>query len=553
MESTSNKADGSGRRVSTRSSVRVSVNDLGEEHDLVSAGIIADGFRPANIHDRSEGSTASLASDSTLMADESSGSSSRSGRPSSTSKAHNSQDSLSSRTESAGLTRQTTNSTESTAVFTSESPYQGPSGPSHPYQMYPQNVRLARTLSTTTASTLPLSESSYSGPRGPSHPYALYPQNGGIEANALQAAAIPLGFHGLPDQYRRRMGPDGDDVDDMIGPDGHTEQLPPYSRYPDEACIQKARDADGVAGVVQGATVVPLTVTVPPSTLQAIPGAGGIGLATRNPEFESTEDLGSPRSRHSAPSFTSYDSQRRLSLNNEMSEKRKPPKRWQLWMRRKLCGVIPYWAICLIAVVLVLMGTILGSVVGTFVAKQRKGRGGGPWEPTFDAEPIPVPSDLPPLPLGTYGMPLLNDEQSPTCFQDPSLSAAWNCRIVISGLYLTVSKANDEYSVSLNCNHSFTLLEHVYSYGTQPPLIQQPVALGLVSDKHEPNRGPAWYKMLSYNKTVILPESFLSSATNSRQKIRQVNIDAGMASFKRKGVAQYGDKPWVCNWPDTYL
>lgn len=379
MDPTGNKASELERRVSTRSSVRISVNDVDEEPDFVSAGVVADGFRPAHIQDRPAPQTPSLASASTLMADESTGSSSRTGRPSSASKLHMSQDSLSSRNDSTGLTRQNTNSTESTTYFPTDSPYQGPLGPSHPYQMYPQNVRLARTMSMTTSSTLPPSESSYSGPRGPSHPYGLYPQSDGIQSSGIQASSIPLGFHGLPDQYQRRMGPDGEEVGDMIGPDGHTEQLPPYTRYPDETYVQKARVADGFPGTAQGgATVVPLNVTVPPPTLPTIPGAGGLGLATRNPEFESTDDLGSPRSRHSSRSFTSDDSQRRIKLDDEVSEKRKPPKKWQIWMRRKLWGIVPYWVMCLIAVVLVLMGVILGSVIGTFMAKQKKHKT-GPW------------------------------------------------------------------------------------------------------------------------------------------------------------------------------
>ncbi|GAB1315797.1 Glucan 4-alpha-glucosidase [Madurella fahalii] len=560
MDPTGNKAGELERRVSTRSSVRISVNDVDEEPDFVAAGVVADGFRPSNIQHRPAPSTPSLASASTLLADESPGSSSRSGRPSSASKLHMSQDSLSSRNEPAGLTRHNTNSTESTAYFPNDTPYQGPLGPSHPYQMYPQNVRPTRTTSMTTSSTLPLSESSYSGPRGPSHPYGLYPQIDGIQSSAIQASSIPLGFHGLPDQYQRRVGPDGEEVGDMIGPDGHTEQLPPYSRYPDETYVQKATVADGFPGIVQGgASIVPLNVTVPSSTLPAIPGAGGLGLATRNPEFESTDDLGSPRSRHSSRSFTSDDSQRRIKLDDEVSEKRNPPKKWQVWMRRKLWGIIPYWVMCLIAVLLVLMGVILGSVIGTFLAKQKKGRKPGPWDPRSDVVPIPTPTDLPPLPIGNYSMPLLDDLRSSKCFEDPTLSPAWNCRSVTPSLYLTVSGTNGRYNISVDSNHDFILLNHVYAYGTQPPLIREPVALDLVTDKSEPNRGPAWFKTLPYTKTVILPERALSrsdsteSAEIGEKKVRHVTIDPGMANFKKKMVAQSGDKAWVCNWPDTYI
>ncbi len=378
--------------MSTRASVRISVDhgDGDDDYDFAAAGMVADGFRPSQ-HNGGGGeasttvpsstvpSTPSLtsASSATLFAEESPASHQRpnANRPSSTPKPPNPQFAMAVRPDSDALSRQTTNSAESAGYFHAESPYQGPSGPAHPYQMYPQTVRPARTLSTTTASTMPISESSYRGPRGPSHPYALYPQNDTAEAEAGQPATIPLGFRGLPDQYQRRVGPDGEEVADMIGPDGHTEQLPPYSRYPDEAYVRKATAVDGAPPpVVHGAVpVVPPIVTAPPAAISAIPGAGGLGLATRNPEYESTDDLGSPRSRHSSRSFTSDDSGRGIRLDDEpTSEKKQPPKRWQTWMRRKLWGIVPYWAICLTGLVFLLMAAILGAVVGTLLPKQKR-------------------------------------------------------------------------------------------------------------------------------------------------------------------------------------
>ncbi len=231
-------------------------------------------------------------------------------------------------------------------------------------------------MSTTTASTLPVSESSYRGPRGPSHPYGLYQQSGGVEPDGVQASAIPLGFRGLPDQYQRRVGPDGEEIADMIGPDGHTEQLPPYTRYPDDAYARKvtAMAANPPDAEREGATIVTPIVTTSASAIPAIAGAGGLGLATRNPEFEpADDDPGSPRSRLSTRSFTSDDSARRIRLDDEgLSEKKPPPKKWQAWMRRKLWGVIPYWAICLTALVLLVIAAILGAVIGTFLAKQKR-------------------------------------------------------------------------------------------------------------------------------------------------------------------------------------
>ena len=153
-------------------------------------------------------------------------------------------------------------------------------------------------------------------------------------------------------------------------------------------------------------------------------------------------------------------------------------------------------------------------------------------------------------------MPLMMNRVSNTCLRDPSLSQAWNCHLVFSDLRLTVSRKDGEYRATLDCNHSLTLSNNIYSYGEQPPLIQEPVTLQLVRDKLEPTRGPAWFKLLSYNKTVILPEAWLDSpgSASAPQRLRHAPLlGPDMANFKRKGIAHRGDKPWVCTWPDTYL
>jgi len=349
----------------------------------------------------------------------------------------------------------------------------------------------------------------------------------------------------------------------MIGPLGHIEQLPPYSKYPTEAYVRKAAAVEGSRDVVHGAAVVPPILTTPASAIPPMDGAGGIGLATRNPEFESTEDLDSPRSRHSTRSFTSDDSHAGIRLDDEgASEKKQPPKKWQTWMRRKVCGIVPYWAMCLTAVILTVMLVVLGAVVGTFVGNNNNQKRPPPWkegdwQPPYDATPVPTPPDLQPLATGTFGLgPLLMNRVSNTCFQNPTLSQAWNCRFVISGMTLRVTKDKGDYHALLDYNHSFTSTGNVYAYGEQPPLIENPLTLELVQDKFEPSRGPAWFKMLSYNKTVIVPEGFLVSGhdSNARKRARHaITVGAGMPDFKRKGIAQPGEKPWVCNWPDTWL
>jgi hypothetical protein len=124
----------------------------------------------------------------------------------------------------------------------------------------------------------------------------------------------------------------------------------------------------------------------PPSTQAAgnitpIPGAGGIGLATRDPEYSSTSDLDSPRSRLSTRSFTSEESRHdintaALAVVNEKDAPPPPEKKiskWQKKATKKVWGIVPYWAICLLVVALCVMGVILGAVIGTFLTKHQKG------------------------------------------------------------------------------------------------------------------------------------------------------------------------------------
>ena len=180
---------------------------------------------------------------------------------------------------------------------------------------------------------------------------------------------------------------------------------------------------------------------------------------------------------------------------------------------------------------------------------------------TYDATPIPTPSDLPPLPTGTFFLPLLTNRVSSTCFNDSQQSQAWSCNL-ITGLYMNVTKNTDystpgDYSVSINCNQSLTIASNYYSYGEQPPLILNPLSMELVKDTVEPTRGPAWFRMLPYNKTVIIPENALTPPNTFRKdKARDVNSNRfgiGPGDLKRKGLAQVGDRPWICTWPETFL
>ncbi|KAI6379415.1 hypothetical protein MCOR25_001999 [Pyricularia grisea] len=492
--------------------------------------------------------------------------------------------------------------TDASPVIVREQSYQGPTGPSHPYTLYRQDIGLNRSLSVSTTSTVrPPPEQPFVRPIGPTHPYGLYAQNTvGIDqvvtVPGLAAGGI-VGFPGIAtDNYRRRLGPDGEEIGGLIGPHGHTEELPPYTRYPDEQYARKVRDAEALNS----------PSSLPPSnqpqvqqrqqdvqqrqqdvqqrqqdvqrrqqdhSVQApapIPGAGGIGIAARNPEFDSVEDLTSQH-RHSSASYISTSNLSQHNLNTAaaaiVSEDEKPTKRWRTAGKRRICGGIPYWVAVLLLIALLVVGIIIGTVVGTFVARRGQERDNGITRaapspgtpPVYDASPTPTPKDLAELPEGRFAMPLVIRQQPNICFNDTTHAPAWSCSIIFglgAGMFMDVKKESDKYSVSIGANETLTINNGLFAYGTQPQVIQGSHILQTANDLLEPSRGTAWYKMLPFNKTVIVPENALSATMpNSAARFRRaLNPPVfGPNDFRRKLVAQPGDKPWICTWPETLL
>lgn len=206
-----------------------------------------------------------------------------------------------------------------------------------------------RTASIATTSTMPSQvERNYTGPSGPTHPYGMYPQGISMDdvgSNVLlpQAPLVPVGFPGSNDQYQRRLGPEGEEAGGMIGPDGHAEELPPYTQYPDEAIARKTQ---------------PITV----STLPVPVVAGGMGMATRNPEFDSVEELSTLQSRQSLRSFATDSSVHRMNMAAMDEKPVLVLKPWQAFLRKKAGNVVPYWVLFMFLGVIVLFGIVLGAV-----------------------------------------------------------------------------------------------------------------------------------------------------------------------------------------------
>ncbi|KAJ3565041.1 hypothetical protein NPX13_g7641 [Xylaria arbuscula] len=549
------------RRLSRAASTRLShvLREGDDDYDL-QAMAISDGFRPVQNTQPHHASHVTFPSQSSI---DPSPARAMPSRPSSVAKPVPGHDFSGPYNASSGLERGPVRSSTMSTEMPAETPYEGPRGPSHPYQMYPQDVRLARTASLATTSTAPISERSYNGPRGPTHAYGLYPQNVGttdeVPSGGSPQGSINVGFPGTTDNYQRRLGPDGEEVADMIGPDGHTEQLPPYTRYPEEAYVQKAAGINVAQSTPASSSSSAQTEQQTAQNL-VIPGAGGIGLATRNPEFSSTEDLhqlNSPQSRHSVRSMVSEVSHHSINTAARAVTNEKE-KNWKTAARRKVWGVVPCWALILGAIILVLLGVILGTVIGTVFGRQFSGKDRNDddsYSATKPAGFVPlasVPPGLPALVEGPYSLPLMSPRFSNTCFKDGSQGRAWNCDAIMAQLTMSIRRKSDStdvtaYALDLTYNHSYTIDSNVYSYGVQPPSLSDQ-QLMLVDDTFEPSRGPAWALALPYEKTVILPEQFLTYSDGQSQRRSMFGFD-----FKRKGLAQSGEKPWICTWPSTIL
>tara|TARA_R110002003_G_scaffold44_4_gene3206 strand:+ start:10299 stop:11597 length:1299 start_codon:yes stop_codon:yes gene_type:complete len=284
-----------------------------------------------------------------------------------------------------------------------DSPFE--TGPSHPYGMYPQNT-MARPPSVATTSTDRPPHRPMSLQR-PTHPYAMYSQSGldeGLhEEPAVEPAhppvppiqtAIPLGFPGLSAGYHRVLGPDGEEQD-IIGPDGHTEQLPPYTRFPEEGPTKASLAAEASASRVLPApnTIMdaddPFNTPVSPvSSLSAtsfsapaLPSAPLLESVTparlppQRPETQ-TGNAAPVTSAYNAPQVpaepTDSSSASLLTTEQSFSEKTEQVERKKRWRERKLWGKIPMGVVVVVLVLVIVFAIALGAAIGTVVAKKHQ-------------------------------------------------------------------------------------------------------------------------------------------------------------------------------------
>lgn len=379
-------------------------------------------------------------------------------------------------------------------------------------------------------------------------------------------ASIPVGFPGINTNFHRRLGPDGEEQD-IVGPDGHAEQLPPYTRYPEEGPTKAAMVAEANATPIEPANPTgntfddsnAITPISPVSPLQTLPPVQALPV---NPSTEAQPgDTTRPATSSSrpAPSTTA-------STERDLSEKDEGTTKDKNWRSKRLWGKIPMGVAVVLLILLLVFAIVLGAAIGTFVAKSKdKDRGRDrkkdhdnaspqvtPTHSLFDASPIPTPAWLPPLPTGAFALPLgIAQESSPSCLTMANQLSAWSCKMTFAPLVLTVNNPPQQGGRPLVNLQALTKADGSVQYGVQPPALPiQPMPMQLVMDLDYKAYGPAFHFSARYDKVVVLNsgEFAAGSALGSRQ-----DKPPDKPSYRHRFQVLPGDSPWFCIWNQTYI
>ncbi|KAK8165014.1 hypothetical protein IWX90DRAFT_413129 [Phyllosticta citrichinensis] len=457
-------------------------------------------------------------------------------------------------------------------VQNSSSPYAAASsGPSHPYGMYPQGTGLTRSLSTSTTATARTPGRSSVAGQGPQHPYAMYQQNVVDDPDEIQSApAVPdpitVGFPGLGAGFHRQIGPDGEEQD-IIGPDGHMEQLPPYSRFPEEGPTKASLLA------VPEEFAMYETET-PAAGGAAAAGASGVAGAAANPSVEAL--VGNNATTNRAVTNGPHEPQNGQGqtgsdASSTVTENERRPWSEKTWDEKKktkiLWGRVPLWLLIIALVIILILAIVLGAVIGTLVAKEKMADKKHQYQnpsavltSRIDATPIPTPTNLPALPLGKFALPIRSpDVSSNECLSISDQNDAWSCDMEGAPMEINVQNPSTKgLAAWMNPLRNSS----GFNYGSQVPKIA-PILLDLVEDLDSPSDGPAWHFQTLYDKIVILRHEDLnvnSASNNNKNKVKRQNSPPWATGsfqmppgFLHRGQVVAGETPWLCIWNQTFL
>jgi hypothetical protein len=164
------------------------------------------------------------------------------------------------------------------------------------------------------------------------------------------------------------------------------------------------------------------------------------------------------------------------------------------------------------------------------------------------------------LSCGLFDLPPLDVSQAPKqCFADTTQAQAWSCEMPFRYYSMDVRWIPDAPS---NENYEFNLTavngsDSMYLWGTQPPSLDDHVTLKLVNDAFEPSKGPAWWRKLTYDKVVIIPEIRFNVPNNYKRdeepdRAMSTGFDVTRFMTGNPGPLD-GEIAWFCVWPETTM
>jgi hypothetical protein len=407
------------------------------------------------------------------------------------------------------------------------SPYTGATGPSHPYGMYPQ-IGVSRSASIATMSTVRPEDGPLQGTSAPQHPYGMYQQNIALE-DGVDDPPIPVGFPGASLQSYQQRAARPDDVGDIIGPDGHLEQLPPYTRYPDGVPL---RVGMGPASIASATREQVQPVQTEPAAVSDVSSSTLINI-------ESNEPIARSEVNSEGTSTTQVEEKSRRA-------------------RRMCCGA-PIWLMILLGLGMLvggLIGSVIGGVLGERRAEERSARRGRESAtPSFvtvtytsDVTPLPaIPTGIPNLPTGQFVVPASIQNQSKFCVSMTSYTSSWSCQ---DQGFLNIEIFGSSKSASVSIPPP--VINGTFTYGAQAPFLPMPTqSLHYMLDKADPEFGPALFFASPFDKLVIVPEDAFPAPSPQKRSVNELDLMGNQ--FRREQVAQQGDRPWFCWWNMTAM
>ena len=434
------------------------------------------------------------------------------------------------------------------------SPYTGPTAPSQPYAMYPQ---VTRASSVASQSTIRPHENPFLDPTGPEHPYGMY-QNNVPEEEEEAVNDIPVGFARLGTSFQNRSRSTGAETGDIVGTDGHVEQLPPYTRYADNVLAK---------GDMR-------EIRTPAASMRAPSIRGGAVV--------SAEDEAADESSTLIGSESAVELARLGSNGDEEAVSRK--EGWVARGNKRRCCGLPLWTMILICAIVTLAttaGGVIGGLIGndkgsdTAHAKASLAAAAGTSTVWLDSNPTATGSGTPPLPTGHYTVPLNNTQNVGQCIPPGSpLDITWGC-MPQPDLGISIWDNDPNTPPTINFD-DYSLVPRLFTYGPQPPDFNgSAFPLQPVTDKDHTELGVAMFFSHLFDKIIIceLAEISLEARANfsivkeddlqpppsgqpsgQKRSIHAADIlphDDGSSYDYTDQYLRVADKPWYCFWNST--